>query len=357
MDRIISISTGNPRTGEIPPADLADKETVCTAERVEETIKVLVTGAGSYVARCLIQRLIALGFSVRGFDVTPVDDPVGDTEYLSGDITRAGLLSDMVRGVDHIFHLLRVSPANASGRTGRVSSALALTIKLMTLAQNLGVSTFVYLSGTEVYGRPREGFIEEGERRRPLTPVGKEHLTVENHLISAAAEHELSVAILRCPPVIGWGTPKSLFPSLYFSLRDALTGKPVYLIGKGRYLVQYVDVEDLASAMVRVILARDERCLILNVAADDVVSQREICDFIFESYDSASGVVRLPDAATTLVGLLKRMGIRPIGTDNHILFYPQPIIDTARGKELLSLTPKRTLESMEETFGYWTDSR
>jgi nucleoside-diphosphate-sugar epimerase len=320
---------------------------------VEEAIKVLVTGAGSYIARCLIQRLVALGFSVRGFDVVPVDDPVDDAEYISGDITRAGLLSDMVRGVDHIFHLLKVSPGNASGRSGSVSSALAMTIKLMTLAENLGVSTFVYLSGSEVYGRPREGFIEEGERRRPLTPAGKEYLTVENHLIGAAAEHDLSVAILRCPPVIGWGTPKDLFPSLYFPLRNALTGKPVYLIAKGRYLLQYIDVEDLASAMARIILMRDERCLILNVAADDVISQHEISDFIFETYESASGVVHLPEAAATLVGLLKRMGIRPIGTDNHLLFYPQPIIDTARGRELLLLTPKRTLESMQETFGYW----
>jgi len=320
---------------------------------VEETIKALVTGAGSYIARCLMQRLVALGFYVRGFDVGAVDDPVDGVEYLSGDITRAGLLSDMVRGVDYIFHLLRVSPGKDSGRSGNVSSALAMTIKLMTLAENLGVSTFVYLSGSEVYGRPREGFIEEGERRRPLTPAGRQHLTVENHLIGAAAEHELSVAILRCPPVIGWSTPKDLFPSLYFSLRNALTGKPLYLIGKGRYLVQYIDVEDLASAMARVILVRDERCLVLNVAADDVISQREVCDFLFEAYESASAVHHLPEAAMTLAGLLKKTGINPIAADNQILFYPQPIIDTARSRELLSLTPKRTLESIQETFRYW----
>jgi nucleoside-diphosphate-sugar epimerase len=324
---------------------------------VEETIKALVTGAGSYVARSLIQRLVALGISVRGFDVAPVDDPITDAEYLSGDITRAGLLSDMVRGVDHIFHLLKVPPKKASGQGGDVSSALAMTIKLMTLAENLGVSTFVYLSGSEVYGRPHEAFIEEGDQRRPLTPAGKEHLTIENYLIQAAAERDLLVAVLRCPPVIGWTTPKDLFPSLYYSLRNAITGKPIYMIGKGGNLVQYIDVEDLASAMARVILVRGERCLILNVAADDVISQGEIGDFLFESYGSASGLVHLPEATTALVGLLRHTGIRPVGTDNHILFYPQPIIDPAKGKLLLSLTPKRTLESMAETFEYWLGTR
>jgi len=321
---------------------------------MEETIKALVTGAGSYIARCLIQRLVALGFSVRGFDAVPVDDPVSDVEYLSGDITRAGLLSDMVRGVDHVFHLMRVSAKEASARTRGMSSALAMTIKLLTLAENLGVSTFVYLSGSEVYGRPKDGLIDEIERRRPVSPAGREHLTVENHLIQGSADREISVAILRAPPVIGWGTPKGLFPSLYTSLRNALSGRHVYLIGKGRYLVQYIDVEDLASAMARVTLVRDERCLILNVAAEDIVSQAELCDFIFEWHESASGVIHLPEAATTLVGLLKKTGIRPIGTDNHILFYPQPIVDPARGKELLSLTPKRTLESVEEMFSFWT---
>ncbi len=278
-------------------------------------------------------------------------------DYLAGDIARAGLLSDMVRGVNHVFHLLRVPPGAAPGRSGGVSPALAVTIKLMTLAENLGVETFVYLSGSEVYGRPREGFIEEGERRRPLTPAGKEHLTVENHLLGAAAEHELSVVVLRCPPVIGWGTPKELFPSLYYSLRSALTGKPVYMIGSGRYLVQYIDVEDLASAMARAILVKGERRLALNVAADDVISQREIADFIFESYESASKLVHLPEAAAAVAGWLKKTRIRPIGTDNHLLFYPQPIIDTGRARELLLLTPKRTLVSMEETFSWWLDEK
>jgi nucleoside-diphosphate-sugar epimerase len=320
---------------------------------MEETIKALVTGAGSYIARCLIERLLALGLSVRGFDVAPVDDPVADAEYLSGDITRAGLLSDMVRGVDHIFHLLKVPPKKSSGHGSGVSSALAMTIKLMTLAENLGVSTFVYLSGWQVYGRSREAFIEEGQKRRPLTPVGKEHLTIENHLIAGADERDLTVAVLRAPPVIGWGTPRDLFGSLYYSLRNAVNGKPVYVIGKGTNLVQYIDVEDLASAMARTILVKNERCLILNVAAEDVIGQQEIADFLFEAYGSASRLVRLPEAATTLVGLLGRTGIRPVGTDNQILFYHQPIIDPARGKLLLSLTPKRTLESMAETFDYW----
>gem|GEM_PF-1889992 len=323
------------------------------AAETEDTIKALVTGAGSYVARSLIQRLVALGLSVRGFDIAPIEDPVADAEYLSGDITRAGLLSDMVRGVDHIFHLLRVPPQKTSRRGAGVSPALAMTIKLLTLAENLGVCSFVYLSGSEVYGRSHEAFIEEGQRRRPLTALGKEHLTIEDHLISGAAERDLLVAVLRCPPVIGWGTPRDLFPSLYVSLRNAVTGKPVYLIGKGTTLVQYIDVEDLASAMARVILVRDERCLVLNVAAEDVISQREISDFLFESYESPSGLVRLPEAAMTFVGLLKKTGILPVGTDNHVLFYPQPIVDPAKGKLLLSLTPRRTLESMGETFEYW----
>jgi nucleoside-diphosphate-sugar epimerase len=238
-------------------------------------------------------------------------------------------------------------------RRGGVSPALALTIKLMTLAESLGVSSFVYLSGSEVYGRGHETFIEEGERRRPLTPPGKEHLAVEDHLIGTAPERDLMVAVLRVPPVIGWGTPRELFPSLYVSLRNAVTGKPVYLIGRGENLVQYIDVEDLASAMARVILVKDERRLVLNVAAEDVISQREIGDFLLESCESASGLVRLPEATAALVGLLKRTGIHPVGTDNNVLFYPQPIMDTTRGKLVLSLTPRHTLDSLSETFDCW----
>ncbi len=285
--------------------------------------------------------------------MVPVDDPISDVEYLSGDVTRAGLLSEMAHGVDHIFHLLRISPKEAHKKTRGVSPGLAAAIKLITLAESLSVKSFVYLSGAQVYGTPKETLIDETDRRRPISPLGKEYLSIENYLIEAGAQRDITVVILRSAPVIGWGTPESLFPSLFHSFKNALVGRPLYIIGRGRRLVQYIDVEDLASAMVRVVRAPRAGGLILNVAAEDVITQRELSDFIFESFGSASQLVTLPEAVLPALGVMKRLGVYPIGTDAHYLFYPQTIIDPSRAKELLSLTPKRITESLSETFGYW----
>jgi nucleoside-diphosphate-sugar epimerase len=323
---------------------------------LEVVIKALVTGAGSYVARSLIYRLTALGYSVRGFDVGQVEDPIEGVQYLTGDVTRAGVLSEMARGVDQIFHLSRMSGQAPRGPTKGVSAPLAVVIKLMTLAESLGVKSFVYLSGAEVYGAPKDVLIDEATKPRPINRAGRESLSIENYLVSTAADRDMAVVILRPAPIIGWGTPEGLFPSLSHALKSALLGRPLFLIGRGNHLVQYVDVEDLASAMVRVVREPQSGSLVLNVAAEDIITQRELCEFIIESQHTASSVVSLPEAALPMVGILRRMGIHPVGTDGHFFVYPQTIIDPEKAKRLLNLTPKRITESVAETFGYWRET-
>lgn len=303
---------------------------------------------------------MSLGFRVRGFDLLGVDDPIDDVEYLTGDITDSHVLSDITRDIDFVFHLLEIKHEdnNTGKRRGKIN--LVTTLKLANLAKSLGVKAFVYHSGASVYGKPDEGLIPESAKRRPITRRGKEHLLVEDYLTETMAPRGMAVIILRTAPLIGWGTKRELFPSLYSTLKRASSGRPIFLIARGRYPVQFVDVEDVASAMVRAIRLVDDEpvmgsSLILNVAARDIMTQNDLAEFMLDFLESPSVTVNIPAITLPLTGLMRRLGIPPLGTDDHHLFKPQTIIDPLKAIELLDHTPKKITESLSETFNSWSE--
>ena len=156
--------------------------------------------------------------------------------------------------------------------------------------------------------------IDENAQRRPISRIGKEHLLVENYLINTVVPRGLSVVILRSAPITGWGIPKSLHPSLYLNFKNALIDRSVYLIGGGRNLVQYVDVEDLTTAMVRCIRKPTEGYTALNVAAADVITQRDLAEYMVYFHNSRSRIISYSGAVLPITGLLRVLGRPPIGT-------------------------------------------
>jgi nucleoside-diphosphate-sugar epimerase len=313
----------------------------------------LVIGSGTFLARSLIPRLLSLGFDVRGFDSKKETNPIDGVEYLTGDLSKSSMMSEMTHGVDHIFHLMWRKPKDEEAIRNHDRLELTTTIKLVNIAKTLDVVSYVYLSSSMVYGIPRKHPISENEKRRPISRRGKDLLKVENYLKDTMSSRGIGVVIVRTPPITGWGTPKKAFPSLLYAAKRALSGNPLILLGGGRYFVQYVDVEDLASALVRSVREVQPGCLELNVAAEDIITQYDLARFFIKFYHSSSGTVNLPTVTLPSVGLMQKLGVPPFAADSHFLFYPQTIIDTLKVKELLDYAPKKITESMSEMLTSW----
>ena len=313
----------------------------------------MVIGSGTFLARSLIPRLLSLGFDVRGFDSKKETNPIDGVEYLTGDLSKSSMMSEMTHGVDHIFHLMSQKPKDEDSIRDHEKQELTTTIKLANIAKTLDVVSYVYLSSSVVYGIPRKDPISENEKRRPISRRGKDLLKVENYLKNTMSSRGIGVVIVRTPPITGWGTPKSAFPSLLYAAKRALSGNSLILLGGGRYFVQYVDVEDLASALVRSVREVQPGCLELNVAAEDIITQYDLARFSIKFYRSSSGIISLPTITLPVVGLMQKVGVPPFAADSHFLFYPQTIIDTLKAKELLNYTPKKITESMSEMLTSW----
>jgi nucleoside-diphosphate-sugar epimerase len=278
-------------------------------------------------------------------------------EYVFDDIDNSAVISRISRDIDHVFHLQNLSgpsPSTARKPGDTPKDHLTSTIKLANVAKSLGTKTFVYVSSAQVYGRHRGELYRESEKPRPVSRTGRRHLAVERYLVETMVPRSLTVIILRIPPVTGWGISPAAHPSLHAALRRAFLGKTIPLIGSGNHPVQYLDVEDLVSAMVRGIKTNTKGLLTLNVAAEDIITQRELFDFLVEFAESPSTPLSLPIPLMPLSGLLGRMGIPPLGTDAHALHH-QTIIDSTRARDYLEFVPKRTTETLSEMFRSWED--
>ncbi|MGN6605411.1 MAG: NAD-dependent epimerase/dehydratase family protein [Jatrophihabitans sp.] len=109
---------------------------------------VLVTGAAGAVGGALLQRLPALGHTVRGLDRVPLDDPSADCRV--GDITSPADLDAAMAGVDSVVHL--------AGRPNEVpwpeirEANIEGTFQVFEAARRAGVGRVVFASSNHAVG-------------------------------------------------------------------------------------------------------------------------------------------------------------------------------------------------------------
>ena len=122
---------------------------------------VLVTGAGGFIGRSMVDVLLSRGFSVRAMVRRPGEGVAGfpaGVEVVQGDITARSSLSRIADGVSHIVHLAGPRPD-----TRMRASALAALIEygarnVLVEAEAAGVRRFVCLSYIGADERSKSAF-------------------------------------------------------------------------------------------------------------------------------------------------------------------------------------------------------
>ena len=139
-------------------------------------MKTVVTGGAGFIGSHLIRRLVA-----DGAHVTVIDDlSTGRRENIEGvpvtvaerDLARDDV-TDLLRGVDVIFHLAAVPSVPRSVREPLRSHQAAATgtLRLLDAARQAGVRTFVNSSSSSVYGDVASPPMRESMPTVPLPPV------------------------------------------------------------------------------------------------------------------------------------------------------------------------------------------
>jgi UDP-glucose 4-epimerase len=258
--------------------------------------RVLVTGGGGFIGSHLVD---ALATQDTTGEVLVVDDfSVGSPtnvqatgrsatiRVIEADVRDRQAMRDLMRGVSVVYHLatqcLRVSLVDPQ----LVSDVnVKGTLNVLEAATKAGVSRFVYVSSSEVYGTARTLPMAESHHCVPTTIYGASKLAGELYARAFHTVHRLPVVIVR--PFNTYG-PRSHFEGLYgevlpkFVLR-VLAGQPPIIYGDGEQTRDFTFVADTVRG---IMLATECDALIgcpVNIARGEEISINRLAALVVDA--------------------------------------------------------------------------
>jgi UDP-glucose 4-epimerase len=257
-------------------------------------MKILIVGGGGYIGSALLKHLaprhrcICFGHGARYAELREKVD--GDVEYVEGDLTDAGPLSEVVRGADAVIH--------AAGTGGEADCLIDPTRSLLThvhgthllleQVRKQEVARFIFTSTIAVYGT-------YGQRTMPLTEEIETRPDEFYGALKATAEREIidsgRFQIFRLANVYGYG-------SGIFSLSSGVAGKFVQLITEGKSLtvfgdgaqsIDYVHIDDVCRAYELALNQPEGRNFILNVGGGKPISIQELAETAARAAEAETG--------------------------------------------------------------------
>lgn len=138
--------------------------------------------------------------------------------------------------------------------------------------QHVPRGVFVFLSSAAVYGNPRRLPIREGDPAEPISPYGRHKLAAEHILGFYRDQFRISVRIARIFSAYGPGLDRQVVHEIVAKVRQ---GDDLGLQGSGSETRDFIHIEDLTQALLRIALA--SRCPpIVNVASGQATSIRNL---------------------------------------------------------------------------------
>jgi UDP-glucose 4-epimerase len=247
--------------------------------RMADRSRVLVTGGAGFIGRRVVRALLAEGHEVTVADLRTFPDPAIRPEIreVTGDLCDPGVPEEAVRrSTDVIIHLAAVTSVLASVEdpAGTYRTNVGITARLLELARQNEVGTFLFASTNAVTGNVGSAVISEQTVLRPLTPYGATKAAAEMLLSAYANCYGITGAALRFSNVYGPGMAEkdSFVPRLMRAARD---GEGVQVRGDGTMLRDLVHVDDVVQGVLAAWRARHTGPLILgagtSVSVNDMV--------------------------------------------------------------------------------------
>jgi dTDP-glucose 4,6-dehydratase len=226
---------------------------------------VLVTGGAGFIGSNLVRHLLArrprcevvnldsLTYAGNLDNLTDLDRHPR-YRFVRGDIADPAAVRRAMAGCDGVFHLAAESHVDRSieGSLPFLRTNVSGTGVLLEEAARVGVKRFVHVSTDEVYGSlgPRGRFTE----RTPLapnSPYAASKAASDLLVRSFHVTHGVPAIVTRCCNNYGpYQFPEKFIPLM---ILRALAGEPLPIYGDGKYVRDWIHVEDHCAALVRVL--------------------------------------------------------------------------------------------------------
>jgi nucleoside-diphosphate-sugar epimerase len=239
---------------------------------------VLITGGRGFIGRAVVRELRGTGSAVVSLDQSPVPTTrQSDPEEISLDITNAEQLRGIFasREIAGIIHLAAILPTAARSDPERATRVnIGGSLNLLEMARQFGVRRFIFGSSLSVYGSGAASHpVSEQDRPAPEDLYGAAKNYVEQLGDAYRNRKEVEFVSLRIGRVVGPGaqSTSSAWRSQIFELLGTKSAARIELPYRGSESLLVVHVDDVARALVTLLLAPHPRHPAYNVPCEAVL--------------------------------------------------------------------------------------
>jgi len=204
--------------------------------------------------------------------------------FIKSDIAEAAPMTRIFKkyAPSYVINFAAESHVDRSIHSGAVpfirTNVLGTTVLLETLKLTPSVKKFLQVSTDEVYGSLSLGSKKKFTERSPLapnSPYAASKAGADLVAQSFQVTYRLPVVITRCSNNYGpYAYPEKFIP---YSIMRLMEGKPIALYGDGRYVRDWIHVEDHCSALI-LALINGVPGEVYNIGADDEVDNLTLAE-------------------------------------------------------------------------------
>jgi len=312
--------------------------------------RILVTGGAGFISSNFIRHLlerteyevVSLDALTYAGNVENLTDLISHERlaFVQGDIRDAGLVREVVGGVDVIVNAAaesHVEKSIAEGAREFVTTNVEGTQILLDAIRETPVERFVLISSSEVYGTALREPMDEEHPLNPRSPYAATKAGADRLAYAYHVTYGLPIVIVR--PFNNYGPRQHPEKALPRFITQALSGEPLTVHGDGHATRDWLYVEDDAEAIVAAIEADLETVAgeAVNVATGVDVSIDHVADLVLEALDKPAS-------------LKTHVAERPGQVDRHVG-------STDKAKRLLGWEARTPLEQgLERTVAWYRDN-
>jgi nucleoside-diphosphate-sugar epimerase len=307
--------------------------------------RVLVNGAGGFIASHLVKRLKSEGYWVRGADIKrPEYSATAADEFVVGDLRDPNVVASVVNGVEDVYQLAADMGGAGYIFTGEHDAAVMhnsvlINLNTLQLGTEAGVKRFFYSSSACIY--------PEHNQMDPLNPVctessaypagpdseyGWEKLFSERLYLSYMRNYGVTVRVARFHNIFGpdgtWDGGKEKAPAaLCRKVAQAPEGSEIEIWGDGMQTRSFLYVDECVEGVRR--LMESDFVGPVNIGSEEMVTINQLAELVMQVAGKKLSIRHIKGP----------LGVRGRTSDNRLIF------------EKLGWRPSRPLtEGLEKTY-------
>lgn len=302
--------------------------------------RVFITGGAGFLGINLIRYLLARDYEVVSYDLGVFDYPEKDdprVKVVVGDIRDYDAVFAAMTGCQQVVHCAAALPLYTPDdiHTTDVDG----THRVMKAAFRHKVDRAVHISSTAVYGIPDHHPLREDDNLVGVGPYGEAKIDAEK-VCEEGREQGLCISILRPKSFIG---PERLgvFALFYEWARE---GHGFPILGNGKNLYQFLDVEDLCQAIhLCLTLPKEKVNDTFNVGAKKFGTMRDDYQAVLDYAGFGRKIRALPAGpAIFVLRILEKLHLSPLYKWVYETAAKESFVSIEKAEKVLGFKPKHS---------------